>query len=139
MKNKNNKKKTMPLNKVLGPDIPDNPCFFLKFPVFLSVFLEVFWFLAVLVADKSFRSPKPKKPDENQKKQRIMFLKKVFGPNIPENAVPFFSVLWRVWFRFQISKKPDFLRKKIKSMQNGRPHSAAFWRLIAVGDVRWVY
>ena len=47
----------MPLNKVLGPDIPENPLFFLFFLFFL-VFLKVFWFLVVLVADKSFRNQK---------------------------------------------------------------------------------
>ena len=49
----------VPLNKVLGPDIPQNPlvfCFFL----FFLVFFEVFGFLVVLVADKSFRSQKTK-------------------------------------------------------------------------------
>lgn len=138
----------MPLKKVLGPDIPENPMivdflfswrffWFLAalvadksfrnqkqttkkqkqppqknnnayeqspwprnswqslvfvgcFSAFLSVFLEVSCFLAVLVADKSFRSPKPKEPDKCRKQQTIMPLKKVLGPNIPENVFPFF-------------------------------------------------
>ena len=44
-----------------GPDIPENPLFF--------CFLEVFGFLVVLVADKSFRNQKTKNLEENQKKQ----------------------------------------------------------------------
>ena len=52
--------KTMHLNKVLGPDIPENPLFFC-FSCVSLVFLGCFWFLAVLVADKSFRNQNHKK------------------------------------------------------------------------------
>ena len=53
---------------VLGLDIPQNPLFFLFFFVFFS---EVFrLFLVALVADKSFRSQKPKTFEENKKKQK---------------------------------------------------------------------
>ena len=54
-KNTNNRKdknkKTKPLKNRLGPDVPDNPLFLLFF-CFSSRFL---WFLAILVADESFR------------------------------------------------------------------------------------
>ena len=82
----------MPLNKVLDPNIPENPLVFCVFCFF--VFLEVFGFVVVLVADKSFRNQKPKKNEENQKqpKKKTMPLKKILGPDIPENHV--FSVLW---------------------------------------------
>jgi len=73
----------MPLYKVLGPDIPQNPLFFV-------FFFEVFEFLVVLVADKSFRSQKPKKLKENQKKTKEpMPLNKVLGPDILQNPLVF--------------------------------------------------
>ena len=56
----------MPLKKVLGPDIPENPPFFV---LFFLVFLEVFGVLVALVADKSFRNQKPKKIRGKPKKK----------------------------------------------------------------------
>ena len=70
----------MPLNKVLGPDIPENPLFVL---FFLGVFLEVFG----------------KLPDLKSKifggnlQEKTILLKKVLGPDIPENNF-FQFVVW---------------------------------------------
>ena len=119
-------KKPMPLNKVLGPDIPQNPLVFLFFCFFWFLF-EVFWFLVVSVADKSLRSPKPKKRDENQltatlKKQFLAqtFLVCIFvrwkkeqaseenpGPKHSWESFVFHFVVW-CSLRFQNSKERKF-------------------------------
>ena len=88
----------MPLNKVLGPDIPQNPLVFLFFCFFWFLF-EVFWFLVVSIADKSLRSPKPKKLEENQKKQKKQCL---WTKSL---AQTFLRILWFFcffWFLFEV-------------------------------------
>ena len=96
----------MPLNKVLGPDIPENPLFFFCF--FFLVFLKVFWFLVVLVADKSFRSQKPIKTRGKPKTTyKTMPVKKILGPDITENPLVFWFC-GVAWFKFQTSKKNIF-------------------------------
>ena len=116
----------MPLNKVLGPDIPQNPLVFWFFWFFWFLF-EVFWFLVVSVADKSLQSPKPKKRDENQltatlKKQFLAqtFLVCIFvrwkkeqaseenpGPKHSWESFVFHFVVW-CSLRFQNSKERKF-------------------------------
>ena len=91
----------MSLKKVLGPDIPQNALVFLFFWVFLF-FFEVFGFLVVLVAGKSFRNQKPKKTRGKPKKpKKPMSLKKVLGPDIPQNALVFL-VFWVFLVFFEV-------------------------------------
>ena len=67
-------------------------------------FFEVFGVLVVLVADKSFRSQKPKKLEENQKKQKKT-LNKVLGPDIPQNPLFVFVFFRGFWVLGSLSSR----------------------------------
>ena len=88
-------KKTMPLNMVLGLDIPQNPLFFFVF-VFFS---EVFRFLVTLVADKSFRSQKPKTFEENKKNKKNNAFEQSPWPR--HSSESFFCCFF-CWFLFEV-------------------------------------
>ena len=111
----------MPLKKVLGPVIPQNPLFFCC--LFLFFFSEVFGFLVVLVADKSFRSQKPKKSRKTKKNKKTMPLNMVLGLDIPQNPLFFFVfVFFSEVFRFLVALVADksFRSQKPKTFEENK-------------------
>ena len=89
--------RTMLLNKALGPHIPDKP-------FFLGDFFQGFWVFGSLSSRQKLPEPKTKKtrgkPKKTKKTKKPMSLKKVLGPDIPQNALVFlFFFGFFVFFR----------------------------------------